>query len=125
MRYEIVAEITGGGMEKTIVGCFDPTTVIVRLMESFPEVTVGLEDLGWRDFDGFKQRGAVEGAIRIAENDARRRGPIWAFRMRTDTKQVITGHAERYYVSLSSEEPIPEPLKSRFVAFLESLRFIC
>jgi hypothetical protein len=92
----IKAGVSGGGMEKDIVGCFDPTM--------------------------FRARGGHEGAIRIAENDARRRGPCWGFRVRTGT-ELIRGHAERYHVSISSESVIPEPLRSRFLVFLESLQF--
>jgi hypothetical protein len=121
--FVISASVVGHGMDKNIVCCFDPTIVIVRLREAFPEVEVVPKDFAWRDYDAFRQRGVVEGAVRIAENDARRRGPIWTFRLPVPGKQPIRGRAERYDVSIWSEEPIPEPLRSRFIGFLQELRF--
>lgn len=110
-------------MDTAVVGCFDPTVVVVRLKREFPDVVVSSEDLAWRDYDVFKQRGAVDHAVRIAQNDARRRGPIWAFRFPTSGGAPIKGRAERYNVQILSDEPIPEPLRSRFIAFLNELRF--
>jgi|GEM_PF-3075911 len=121
--FVISAEVAGDGMNTDVVYCFDPTIVIVRLRQAFPDVEVIPQDLAWRDCDTFKERGAVEGAVRIAENDARRRGPIWTFRLPIPGKPAIWGRAERYDVSIFSKEPIPEPLRCRFLTFLEQLRF--
>jgi hypothetical protein len=121
--FVISAEVDGGGMNTDVVCCFDPTIVIVRLRQAFPDAEVIPQDLAWRDYDAFKERGAVEGAVRVAENDARRRGPIWAFRLPILGKPDIRGRAERYDVSIFSKEPIPEPLRCRFLTFLEQLRF--
>jgi len=122
-HFEVAARVAGGGLNRDIVGCFDPTIVVVRLKDWFPDLIVDLRDYAWKDYDSFKQRGIVEGAVRIAENDARRRGPIWAFRIPSGPGQAVRGHAERYIVSISSEEPIPVDLKARFWEFLNTLKF--
>jgi hypothetical protein len=121
--FTISASIPEGGFDKAIVCCFDPTIVIARLRDAFPEVEIIPQDFAWRDYDTFKQHGLSEGAMRIAANDARRRGPIWRFRLPVAGGPPLPGRAERYDVTLFSEEPIPEPLRSRFLAFLEGLRF--
>jgi hypothetical protein len=123
--FVISASVDGAGTDSNVVCCFDPTIVIVRLRRTFPTVEVILQDFAWRDYDAFKQRGAVEGdgALRIAENDARRRGPIWTFRLPAPGRPPICGRAERYDVSIWSEAPLPEPLRSQFLLFLEGLQF--
>jgi hypothetical protein len=123
--FRISASVNGAGTDSNVVCCFDPTMVIVRLRRVFPDVEVIPQDFAWRDYDAFKQRGLVEGdgALRIAENDARRRGPIWTFRLPAPGQPPICGRAERYDVSIWSEQPLPEPLRSRFLEFLEGLRF--
>ncbi|MGI8978450.1 MAG: hypothetical protein ACR2FY_04430 [Pirellulaceae bacterium] len=127
--FTISASVTGAGMDSGIVGCFDPTVVIARLRRAFPDVEVIPQDFAWRDYDAFLQRGALEGAsavagaMRIAEIDARRRGPIWTFRFPLPGRPPICGRAERYDVSIWSDDPVPEPLRSQFIEFLEGLRF--
>lgn len=121
--FEISATVAGHGMDMDVVCCFDPTIIVARLRKSFPAVEIIPQDFAWRDYDAFKQRGAVEGAVRIAENDARRRGPIWTFRLPVPGRASIRGRAERYVVSIWSEETVPEPLRTRFIQFLEDLRF--
>lgn len=121
--YEISANVAGGGLDKNVVCCFDPTIVVLRLRDAFPDIEIIPEDFAWKDYESFKNRGAVEGAVGIAENDARRRGPIWAFHLPVPGKISIGGRAERYHVSIFSDEPVPEPLRSRFIAFLQELRF--
>jgi len=121
--FTISASIPGHGLDKAIVCCFDPTIVVARLREAFPEVEIIPQDFAWRDYDTFKQHGLGEDAVRIAVNDARRRGPIWTFRLPVAGGPPLRGRAERYDVTLFSEEPIPEPLRSRFLAFLDGLRF--
>lgn len=106
-----------------VICCFDPTVVVVRFQRLFPEAEVIPQDFAWRDYDLFKQRGVVDGAVRVAENDARRRGPIWLFRLPLPNGTKARGKAERYEVRLSSDEPFPEPLKSSLLEFLEGLRF--
>jgi hypothetical protein len=121
--FEIRARVQGGGFDEAVVGCFDPTVVIVRLRKAFPEVTVDQEDFAWKYHDAFKRRGVVDGAVRIAECDARRRGPIWRFHLPMGNGRNVTGWAERYSIRILDEEPIPEPVQTRFLAFLEELRF--
>ena len=69
--YEIVARIAED--VPAAVGCFDPTKVVLHIRDQIPGVTVCIHDYAWRDYDSFVSRGAYEGAIRVAENDARRR----------------------------------------------------
>jgi hypothetical protein len=121
--YEVAAKIPGFGTELHNIGCFDPTIIICRLRKSFPEAVVNPEDFAWRDYDSFRRRGAIDGAVRIAESDARRRGPIWTFTIPTGPERVVRGKAERYVVSIFDTEPIPADLKSRFLSFLEELKF--
>lgn len=103
------------------VGCFDPTRVMVLIRDHIPGVTVCLHDYAWKDFDSFVSRAAYYGAIRVAENDARRRGPIFLFRVRTGTDQIISGSVERYRIQVSSEQPIPESIRSQFLDLFQSL----
>jgi hypothetical protein len=121
--FEISARVRGGGFDEAVVGCFDPTVVIVRLRKAFPEVTVDPEDFAWKYYDEFKRRGAVEGAVRSTECDARRRGPIWRFHLPLGDGRNAMGRAERYSIRILDEEPIPAPVRIRFLAFLEELRF--
>jgi hypothetical protein len=121
--FEIGAQVRGGGFDEAIVGCFDPTVVVVRLRKVFPEVTVDQEDFAWKDYDLFKRMGAVEGCVRVAERDARRRGMMWRFHLPLGNGRTAVGIAERYSVRIHDEEPIPEPVRLRFLAFLEELRF--
>jgi len=104
------------------VGCFDPTRIVVRIRDEIPGVTLCIHDYAWADYDSFVSRAGCAGAIRVAENDARRRGPIFIFRVRTETNQVIKGAAERYWVCINSESPIPEPIKSQFLTLFNSFK---
>lgn len=102
--------------------CFDPNKIVFRLMEEFPEIIVCFEDYSWRDHDLFKRRGAYEGAIRTAENDARRRAPIYIFRFRNSDEQIIKGKAERYFITIKSNKKIPTKLKQRLLLFFDSFK---
>ena len=124
--FQIAAKIDGAGVEMSNICCFDPTVVMARLRRHFPEVETNPEDFAWRAYDFFKEQGAgdgIEGAVRVAASDARRRGPIWTFSLPIKDRPPVRGRAERYDVSIWSDEPIPEPLRSRFISFLEELRF--
>ncbi len=103
--------------------CFDSNKIIYNLMEEFPEIIVCLEDYGWRITIYFKRRGAYEGAIRTAKNDARRRAPIYIFRFRNSNGQIIKGKAERYFITINSDKRIPAELKQKLLSFFESLKF--
>jgi hypothetical protein len=117
--YEIAARID---LSDDNVTCFDPSIVIGRLSDEMPECVACLHDYAWKDYEAFLQAGASEDALQVAENDALRRGPIFIFRLRTNTSQVTLGTAERYWVRIWSKQEIPEDFKLRFLAFLRSLR---
>jgi hypothetical protein len=122
--FEIVAMIEGGFDDPDVLCAFDPNKVVWRLRQLFPGVDVNPRDFAWRDFDAFTQHGLVDesGALGIAARDARRRGPIWLFKLPTEYGD-INGKAERHFVSFYSDLPFPEPLRSRLISFVEGLRF--
>jgi hypothetical protein len=122
--FEIVASIEGGFDDPDVLCAFDPNKVVWRLRGQFPGLEVDPRDFAWRDFDMFTQHGLVDesGALGIAARDARRRGPIWMFKLPTECG-AISGKAERHFVSFLSESPFPEPLRSQLIAFVEGLRF--
>lgn len=120
MFYKIRATIPDD--DPNSVGCFDPTRVVIRIRDEVPGVTVCVHDYAWKDYDSFVSRSAYYGAIRVAENDARRRGPIYLFRVRTGTAQIVSGSVERYRIQLSSEQPIPEPINSQFLSLFQTLQ---
>jgi hypothetical protein len=104
------------------VTCFYSTQVIFRLIKEFPEIVVCFEDCGGRDYDVFKEHRTRAAAIRIAEVDAGRRAPIYRFRFRNSNGQIIKGCAERYIISVGSDEKIPLDIKQRLLSFFESLK---
>ncbi|HXD86227.1 MAG TPA: hypothetical protein VN641_07020 [Urbifossiella sp.] len=122
--FEIVAEIEGGFDDPDVLCAFDPNKVVFRLRQLFPGLEVDPQDYAWRDFDLFTRHGLVDeaGALGVAARDARRRGPVWLFRLPTEDG-AICGKAERHFVSFTSKSPFPEPLRSRLIAFVEGLRF--
>lgn len=120
--YLISARIKGGGGDPQIFYCFDPTIVVQRLRNTFPDLEVDPDDFSQRDCKHFETHGEAKCA-QIAENDSRRRGPIWVFRLHGPGHCVVTGHAERYVVEVVSDAPIPEPLRSNFLSFLEGIKF--
>jgi hypothetical protein len=121
----ISAAIEGGVDDPEVVCAFDPNKVVFRLRRLFPGLEVDPQDYAWRDFDLFTQRGLVDesGALGVAARDARRRGPIWLFRLPAEGEVAIRGKAERHDVSFTSKSPFPEPLRSRLIEFVEGLRF--
>lgn len=130
--YEISADFPGGGTEREVACCFDPRIVLIRLRDEFGRLLESDgEDVSWRDYEHFEARVTLEGetaglagCLRIAANDARRRGPNYRFCIHWEGVR-FHGNAERYVVRLSSEGlPIPEELRRRFQRFLESLPLV-
>ena len=119
LRYEIAANIQC--YETDAVGCFDPTKVVVRLRDTVPGVIVCIHDHAWDTYEAFRSHD-IDAPLPVAANDARRRGPIYKFRIHvTDSDQLIEGVCERYFTRISSEQPFPEPLKSQLLDFLGAL----
>jgi len=120
----ISAAIKGGFDDPDVVCAFDPNKVVFRACREFPGTEVDPRDYAWRDFDLFVQHGYVDesGALGVAARDARRRGPVWLFRIPAG-EGTIRGRAERHSVTFSSDFPFPEPLRSRLIEFVERLRF--
>jgi hypothetical protein len=116
--FEITANIAGGRG----FWCFDPTVIVVRLRDLFPDIEIDPQDYAWRDYDAFKQRGDTSGAIQVAENDAQQRGPLWLFRIPIPGQPALSGSVERYRFRISTDEPFQEAIKLRLITFLEGLQ---
>jgi hypothetical protein len=120
------ADIKGAGLDIHVVSCFDPTVVIARLRKRFPNVLIGPDDLSRKDIELLSQMKPMQGkedALLIAQRDAQRRGPIWAFELPQDSDIKILGTAERHRVSFRSDRPIREPLRSEIWAWLRELKY--
>lgn len=99
----------------------DPFRILDQLVKAIPGVTVCVGDQAQALVEGLRDAGAVDGAIRVAQADARRRGPMWAFRIQSGD-EAIPGGVERRRLSIHrDDQDIPAELKSRFLAFLEDL----
>ena len=123
--FEIAASIEGGFDDPEVLCAFDPNKVVFHLRRLFPDLEVDPQDYAWRDFDLFAQHGLVDesGAMGVAARDARRRSPVWRFRVPIPGGGHAQGQAERHFVLFMSETPFPEPLRARLVEFVEGLRF--
>ena len=100
----------------------DPTLVLLRLRAEIPRVVVCLQDGAWATYDAFNElRGIAKGAVDVTENDARRRGPIWTFRVYCQGVAIEGGVERRRCWLLRKDEPVPEEVKGRFLEFLRSL----
>jgi hypothetical protein len=123
--FRIAASIDGGFDDPEVLCAFDPNKVVARLRGLFPGLEVDSRDHAWRDFDFFAQHGMVDesGALGIAARDARRRGPVWRFRVPVASGGHVQGQAERHFVWFMSQTPFPEPLRSQLIEFVEGLRF--
>ena len=121
--FEIAATIDGGGMDKGIICCFDPSVVRWRLREAFPDARLDPKDYAWKDFEHFSSVNDQSGAIDVAERDALRRGPIFRFSLPRENGPLVHGIVERYIVHIDSDEPFPPSIRAGFLAFLEQLRF--
>lgn len=119
MRYEIAAKIPC--YQTDAVGCFDPAKVAVRLRDTVPGVVLCIHDYAWDRYETFRSHN-LDAALPSVANDARRRGPIYKFRIRVaGADQLFEGICERYTVNVSSAQPFPEPLKTQLLDFFGSL----
>jgi hypothetical protein len=122
--YRIVASIEGGFDDPDVICAFDPTKVVARLRDEFPGLQIDPKDYAWRDHDLFLRMGPPsDGVTGVAMRDAQRRGPVWMFRLPDEGGALVRGRAERHFTCFDSEEPFPEPLRSRLLRFVEGLRF--
>jgi hypothetical protein len=128
--FEIAASIEGGFDDLGVVCSFDPTKVVARLQQEFTDLEVDSTDYAWRDYKAFLRMGLAEEreagqptALGVAAADARRRGPLWLFRVPTPAGGWVRGGAERHVIRCQSEEPFTEPLRSKLLGFANGLRF--
>ena len=108
---EIQGKMAGGGFSHEdamqSVCCFDPKMVLVHLKEEFGEAfLIDLTDYAWKDWKMFLRMNDVESAMKVAESDALRRGPIYKFVI-SENGVKVKGHVERYYIVLRSDKTIP------------------
>lgn len=113
------------------VGCFDPEQVLRRLQETFAtDVEYDLTDI----LAGVHERvlrttaelgmASDNSPVRSAARVERVVRPRYQFRLRVGPGVFIIGHVDRYSVQVAcgGEAEFPEPARTRFVAFLRSLR---
>ena len=123
--FVISAVVPEGRIKPKSIFCFDPTIVVERLRELLDdEIEITEPDYTARVCDEFQRMNVSPRTMRVAENDDRRRGPVIGFRINSDSGMTICGQAERYYVHLSCEAPIPEPIKSIFLSFFREVEGI-
>lgn len=124
--YIIRATIERGSSDLEVVAAFDPTIVAVRVQREFPDAELDPTDYAWRMLNACRRHGSVDEFGKVFDleaSDARRRGPIRLFRIPAPKGDWIRGSAERHRVWFHDEKPIPEPLRSRLLDFVERLRF--
>lgn len=93
----------------------------MRLRDTVPGVVLCTHDYAWDSYEAFRSHD-LDAAMPSVANDARRRGPIYKFRIDVlDSDQLFEGICERYTVRVFSEQPFPEPLKTQLLDFFGSL----
>jgi len=105
------------------VATFDPIQVIARLRAIYPDLEDDFQDHLLSTCKAFAREGETNGALKIAVKDLYERGPAIRFRIPLDDGRELRGVAERYWVILSCEDPIPKVHRPRIRAFLSSLFF--
>ncbi len=124
--YEISARIEGGFGDPEVIAAFDPSKIVSRVLREFPGTEFELKDWAWHALNTFRERGRADlfqFLFDLEAPDARRRGPVWLFRIPNPNGGWIRGQAERHYVTFSDKKPFVEPLRSRLLDFVERLRF--
>ena len=124
--YQISARIEGGSDDPEVIAAFDPSKVVSRVLSEFPGTEFELKDWAWRCLNGFRKLGRIadfEKVFDLEASDARRRGPVWQFRIPNPDGGWIRGKTERHYVTFSDKKPFVERLRSRLLDFVERLRF--
>lgn len=107
----------------------DPTLVLLRLNEEIPTLIYCIHDYAWKDYDWFCARsvvvgttGGLHGAMKVAQSDAWRRGPIWRFRI-YGYDNPIQGVVERGWIRIQRQDGfIPDELKAKFRGSLHALK---
>jgi hypothetical protein len=123
---EISAQIEGGFDDPEVIAAFDPSKIVGRVLREFPGTEFENKDWAWRMLRWVRERGRIEDFEKVFDleaSDARRRGPIWLFRIPNPEGGWIRGKVERHYVIFYLSTPFPEPLRSRLLDFVERLRF--
>lgn len=121
--YVVSASVPGFGMERSNIACFNPMVVLDNLKDAFPEAELDSEDYSQHMLNALRRNGSNAEAIRTAAMDAMRRGPQFRFRLSTGSGSYLVGSADRWVVQVSSDDPIPEPIRSRLLSFLATVQF--
>jgi hypothetical protein len=108
----------------------DPAAVIQKLQKSFPEATlVPGDQLALRAeraeaFLGNELRANPEGpgrtVVETLRRNAREFGPAYAFEIPLACGQKIRGTARRFDVTFLLDQPFPDDVRQRLLAFLQS-----
>jgi hypothetical protein len=113
------------------VGCFDPDATLLALRVAFG---ADLECDGIDQLAGHAERVARDAGalgirpdspvVLVAARDERESRPRYAFRLRVGPGSFVAGRLDRWSVKVvcGTEAEFPEPARSRFVEFLQSLR---
>lgn len=113
------------------VGCLDPMAVLLRLEEEFgadlesdrTDATVACYEQKVRSAAALVMPSDAL-PVQSAATVMRETGPRYEFRLRVGSAGTVTGSVDRYSVRVifAAEDAFPEPTRSRFVAFLKTLR---
>jgi hypothetical protein len=109
------------------VGCFDPAMILHFMSEAFgPDLEFDAADLlnghYERTLASAEQLGISPDSpvVLCAARLVRESSPRYKFRLRVGPDSIVTGQVDRY--TLLIKEEVPEPARTRFTQFVESLR---
>ncbi len=98
----------------------DPDTVVQRVKEEFPETAVIAGDQLAQSADRAEALGAADHVVDTLRRNAQLYGPAYAFEIPLQGGDLLKGRARRYDVTFLFDEPLPEELRQRILAFLKS-----
>jgi hypothetical protein len=112
------------------VGCFDPLAVLLRMADVFgQDLEYDLVDTSVERYEQAIQTAALLGKqadfppVISAARVMQEQGPRYQFRLRIGPEAIVNGMVDRYSVQVlcATEDDFPEPMRERFIEFLESL----